>query len=183
MKNTTFTQWLICALGLWLLSQQCGRCFYDPGPQRWLNRDPLLDPGFETLRTSQAVQSPRPAEAVYDANLFRMLNNSPLNLTDALGLDPWPGYPAGPWGPGVGLTCPPPPPKKPPCHVNWLCTLAPGGAVAGPLPGTRNTCFYTCVFGGDNPPGCSGYSSRTSSTQTLKLYGPCPTSPVIGRDL
>jgi hypothetical protein len=40
-KNASVTQRLLCALGLWLLSQQCAQCFYDPGSQRWINRDPI----------------------------------------------------------------------------------------------------------------------------------------------
>jgi RHS repeat-associated protein len=30
MRNKIVTQWLLCALGLWLLSQSCGQCFYSP---------------------------------------------------------------------------------------------------------------------------------------------------------
>jgi uncharacterized protein RhaS with RHS repeats len=45
MKNTRATNWLLCALGLFLLSQCCGECFYDPGQQRWINRDPLGEDG------------------------------------------------------------------------------------------------------------------------------------------
>ncbi len=43
MRNKIVTQWLLCALGLWLLSQQCGQCFYDPSAQRWISRDPFAE--------------------------------------------------------------------------------------------------------------------------------------------
>jgi hypothetical protein len=51
MKNAKLTQWILCALGLWLLSQQCGQCFYDPNFQRWINRDPIMERGGCNLYT------------------------------------------------------------------------------------------------------------------------------------
>jgi RHS repeat-associated protein len=66
MKNTTVTQWLLVSLGLWLLSQQCGQCFYDPGQQRWINRDPIQERG--------------------GLNLYGLVANNPINCIDILGL-------------------------------------------------------------------------------------------------
>ena len=79
--------------------------FYDPYLQRWPNRDPLGERGFEILRaatqTSVAstplLQSGRwinrypplhqkPAERREGANLYRAFKNSPLDNFDALGL-------------------------------------------------------------------------------------------------
>jgi hypothetical protein len=67
MKNTTATKWLLFALGLWLLSQQCAQCFYDPGQQRWINRDPIEERGGE--------------------NLFRFVRNQPITSVDPEGLE------------------------------------------------------------------------------------------------
>jgi hypothetical protein len=66
MKNTIVTRWLICPLGLWLLSQSCGQCFYDPGQQRWLTRDPSGERG--------------------GGNLFEFAGNNPLINRDSEGL-------------------------------------------------------------------------------------------------
>jgi RHS repeat-associated protein len=66
MKNTSATQYLLSAIGLWLLSQQCGQCFYEPGVQRWINRDPIQESGGN--------------------NLFRFVLNEPMEHLDALGL-------------------------------------------------------------------------------------------------
>jgi RHS repeat-associated protein len=79
MKNARVTQWLLCALGLWLLSQQCGQCFYDPGLQRWINRDPLGEVGFEALRH-------KPPSALGDGlNRYLFVENAPIASVDSDG--------------------------------------------------------------------------------------------------
>jgi len=79
MKNTSLTQYLLCALGLWLLSQQCGQCFYDPGLQRWICRDPILEAGGINLYAYVANRVP-----------YRI---DPFGLADANG--DCPGTPKG----------------------------------------------------------------------------------------
>jgi RHS repeat-associated protein len=55
--------------------------FYDLNLQRWLNRDPLGEPGFEVLRSG-------PADVLGDGpNLYGYVKNRPVDLTDPLGLD------------------------------------------------------------------------------------------------
>jgi RHS repeat-associated protein len=98
--------------------------FYDPNVQRWINRDPIEERG--------------------GLNLYACALNDPIGRGDALGLDaaPWPGYPAGPWGPGVGASCP----KMCPCTVTCdLTTTSPGPGIwiGGKLTGT-GTDNYTC---------------------------------------
>jgi hypothetical protein len=66
MNNTRFSRFVSCTFALWLLSHCCGECFYDPGAQRWLNRDPLDEAG--------------------DLNPSRFLLNAPVDLIDPLGL-------------------------------------------------------------------------------------------------
>jgi uncharacterized protein RhaS with RHS repeats len=66
MKITDATNWLLCALGLFLLSQCCGACFYDPSSQRWINRDPILEAG--------------------GINLYAFVANKVPNRIDPLGL-------------------------------------------------------------------------------------------------
>jgi RHS repeat-associated protein len=74
MRNTIVTQWLLCALGLWLLSQQCGQCFYEPGLQRWINRDPIAERG--------------------GVNLYEFVESNPVHHVDPWGFRaipfPWP---------------------------------------------------------------------------------------------
>src|ERR1041384_8821384 len=56
---------------LLLLSLQVASAYYDPGSQRWLNRDPVGERGGR--------------------NLYNYSRNSPIQLTDAFGLLTWDG--------------------------------------------------------------------------------------------
>jgi hypothetical protein len=81
-RNTSVTQCLLCAFGLWLLSQQCGQCFYDPGQQRWINRDPLAgDPGLLAGHPRRVL----PAEMRVGANLYEPMVNAPTIFVDSSG--------------------------------------------------------------------------------------------------
>lgn len=53
--------------------------YYDPGVQRWINRDPIDDIGFETLQPE--VQSSEKEE-----NSFRFVVNNSISAIDALEL-------------------------------------------------------------------------------------------------
>ena len=54
--------------------------FYDPGTQRWLNRDPIEDLGFIIL-TGHV-----PVRGAVDPNVYLFVANKPVNAIDALGL-------------------------------------------------------------------------------------------------
>ena len=55
--------------------------FYDPGAQRWLNRDPLGEPGFEMLVSGQA-------NPLGDGpNFYAYIKNNSVNQIDVFGLD------------------------------------------------------------------------------------------------
>ena len=71
---------LIAAL-IWLLGQQLGVCFYNPSTGRWLSRDPVGEPGFESLRGRSA------SALAGEPNRYVFLNDSPVNYFDPLGLD------------------------------------------------------------------------------------------------
>ena len=64
--------------------------YYNPNWQRWLNRDPLGEPGFEVMqrsapyRTHSFVQGP--AERTEGPNLYEYVHNSPVQYVDPLGL-------------------------------------------------------------------------------------------------
>jgi len=49
------------------------------GRGKWLSRDPIGEPGFETLRHAGKIRR-------WDLNIYALLNNNPLNGIDALGL-------------------------------------------------------------------------------------------------
>jgi RHS repeat-associated protein len=68
-----------------------GYRFYDPGTQRWINRDPLGEKGLEAIRRS-AVNLNLPSEAVEGPNLYAYVGNSPTSRTDPKGLfeSQWP---------------------------------------------------------------------------------------------
>ena len=66
------------ALAALLLSIQTVWAYYDPGVQRWINRDPVGEPGF--ARTGRA-ETRREA-----GQLYRAMRNDPIGVHDAFGL-------------------------------------------------------------------------------------------------
>jgi RHS repeat-associated protein len=59
--------------------------FYDPNLQRWINLDPIGEPGFEA---SRALGRGRRHRA--EANLYHFVRNNSPNAVDRFGLDaPW----------------------------------------------------------------------------------------------
>jgi hypothetical protein len=101
---------------------EAASAFYDPAVQRWLNRDPLAEPGFEHARRpgTRAVSEAGPREIPY---VF--VQNSPLN-----GIDPF-GLIAPAPMPGGGYTPPPGAILVPTC----------GGLYIG-------ACIYYCAANG-----------------------------------
>ena len=63
-----------------LLAHHTARAWYDPGLQRWINRDPLGEAGFESLRRGAT------AARVHGGNLYTMARNGPTSRVDPLGL-------------------------------------------------------------------------------------------------
>jgi RHS repeat-associated protein len=66
-----------------------GYRFYEPNLQRWVNRDPLGEPGFEAVRNEVALhvrQRIPPAEIYEGPNLYRFSANDAVNTYDATGL-------------------------------------------------------------------------------------------------
>ena len=66
-----------------------GYRFYDPSLQRWLNRDPLTEQGFESLRNTVPVAFRRlvPTGEVWQGpNLYSYARNEPVARYDPLGL-------------------------------------------------------------------------------------------------
>lgn len=62
------------------VSSQLAWGWYDPGAQRWINRDPYNEPGFETIRQYRGAGG----ETAHNA--FVYVGNQPVSETDALGL-------------------------------------------------------------------------------------------------
>lgn len=63
---------------LLLLSVAGVSAYYDPGPQRWLNRDPLGNQGFAQIAHRAGA---------YDRNQYRFTVNSPLRWFDKFSLE------------------------------------------------------------------------------------------------
>jgi RHS repeat-associated protein len=76
---------LLWALTLMLLLSvtNLASAYYDPGAQRWLNRDSLGEQGFELMRRHPFLGHP----GVPNSYLF--VANNPLNRVDYLGLKDW----------------------------------------------------------------------------------------------
>jgi hypothetical protein len=58
--------------------------FYDPGAQRWLNRDPIDNEGFQTLKDSNS--NLLNDDAHNNVNLFGYINNNGIDNSDDFGL-------------------------------------------------------------------------------------------------
>jgi hypothetical protein len=73
----------IVLLGAFLLALGVfeASAFYDPGLQRWINRDPLGEKGFEAFRTSKRQVSPE------GRNLSAFVLNAPVSRWDPTGLE------------------------------------------------------------------------------------------------
>src|SRR6266576_2916893 len=85
-----------------------GYRWYAPDLQRWLNRDPIGEPGFEVLHRSA------PGLLGSGPNLYEFVSNTPLNMVDSLGLEPilppgWHGFgkPYDPSSNPFSKPCPP----------------------------------------------------------------------------
>jgi hypothetical protein len=67
-----------------LSAPQLAPAYYDPGLQRWINRDPIRERGFETLRRHSSTRSGRIHTA--DGDLYQFVYNKPGNFIDSDGL-------------------------------------------------------------------------------------------------
>jgi hypothetical protein len=105
MKNMKLEIAIGSALFVALWAAQTASAWYDPTTGRWLNRDPIGEPGFQVL---QAVQTPTAASGrwinrnpggeaaavtfspqVDDPNLYTFVMNNPVSTIDLLGLKLW----------------------------------------------------------------------------------------------
>jgi hypothetical protein len=74
--------------------------YYDPGVQRWINRDLLGESGFGAARNAFSIKRApfqEASEYAQGANLYEALANSPLSVIDSNGLELMP--PKGPSSP------------------------------------------------------------------------------------
>jgi RHS repeat-associated protein len=123
-----------------------GYRFYLPEAQRWLNRDPLGEPGFELLR----VRNQNPLGD--GPNPYAFVHNNPVNVVDPFGDVAW-GWPVVP-PPGYPPTLPPGLGKLPidPClvdcvnkcatvHLPLRVLCAVGCTGTGPV---YWSCFWAC---------------------------------------
>ena len=88
-----------------LLTAQIASAYYCPSNGRWLSRDPIGEPGFQTLRDANTLPqfnrtgSLRPArwiqrdsdESIKEPNRYIFVKNDPKSKIDALGLLSLPG--------------------------------------------------------------------------------------------
>lgn len=84
MKTRRKLRWLIVTVIALTGLLPSARAFYAPAEQRWLNRDPISEMGFELLHAHK-----RSALVSADGNLFRMVLNDPANQVDPYGLIRW----------------------------------------------------------------------------------------------
>jgi hypothetical protein len=120
---------------LLLYSALTATAYYDPGAQRWMNRDPFDELGFEHIRnapphadeanaalfgnssgtSSQVVSLARTRMLPLEVNLYTYVANRPLGEVDAYGLELLP--PMGPESP-LGTPGTPTPDNCAPCSLD-----------------------------------------------------------------
>jgi hypothetical protein len=99
--NSMRTTLLAALLPLLLLSAERVSAHYDPGTQKWLNRDPLSDAGSIAETTAGFVPwtvsfgriditdaDPTESWAHSNGNLFKVMANDPINWIDPFGQCP-----------------------------------------------------------------------------------------------
>jgi RHS repeat-associated protein len=81
-----------------------GYRFYDPGLQRWLNRDPIAESGFDQVLQERVWFAIGPRLYFYNVNrnLYLYLGNDPVRRIDPLGLIPTDEGVAGGFPQGCG---------------------------------------------------------------------------------
>jgi len=157
------------ALLVLLSATNLASAYYDPGVQRWINRDPLSETGFEVRRGLGRVSAPLfvPAGA---RNNFLFVGNSPLSAADSEGLTQWePGWPGDREPPPFDLSkCKggPDPALKYVCFTACAAAIATGavwigigsGGTAGAgIPGAIVWGYAICSALCDMPPPGKGY--------------------------
>ena len=98
MKTRTNVILVILALLAYFSGLRTANAFYDPGLQRWLNRDPINEQSFQNLTSRVAAFS-----SMAEGNLYCLVANNPVDFWDYLGLDN-PG--CDPPGNAAGNLCP-----------------------------------------------------------------------------
>ncbi len=74
--------------------------YYDPNLQRWLNRDPFSDLGYEVVQIPlpiEVLNSQRWAERIEGPNLYRFARNAPTDFVDTDGMGTWGDVGSGLW--------------------------------------------------------------------------------------
>ncbi len=110
------TQMKVLALSLTLLAlfsaAPLASAYYDPGVQRWINRDPLSD-AVNPVVSPTARRTP--AEAAWGGNTSLFALNKPVQLIDTDGRDWWPRWKWPIWP----KSKPQPPPQPTPRPWWW----------------------------------------------------------------
>jgi RHS repeat-associated protein len=129
--------------------------YYDPGVQRWINRDPLGEPGFE------ATRRPHQLEVGGGANLYRFVGNDPCSGVDRNGLMLYLCSRKSDWGVGNHVyfwNDSPPPGDNQTCNMNASSGRGnpnvpdhsengpPGGDACQPIPETENSMYADAVW-------------------------------------
>ena len=96
MKAKTNAVLVILAMLAYFGEIHTASAFYDPGTQRWLNRDPFGESGFEESisRRASILRGVAVLNRIGDKNLYGFVRNRPTGSYDLLGLAP--GTPTGP---------------------------------------------------------------------------------------
>lgn len=187
MKAKTNAVLIVVALLAYWVGLSNASAFYDPGTQRWLNRDPLGDKGFSSITKRPSPIYIKPVELHQGPDLYCALKNSPLDDFDVLGL--------GPGGCGSGWNQPIVPDKPggydftSACqthdHCYGTCGASKGDCDSQLLENLDNICDnYSCPLGCYEAANAFygavqnwGQSAFDAAQTAACSQSPCPTSP------
>jgi hypothetical protein len=97
---------ILAPLLLLLASLQTTPAYYDPGAQRWINRDPLDERGSSVAHGRRAGTKAYGgfAEVTQGSSLYRLVRNNAVNWRDSFGLYVRPTGNAPPYPPGTRIS-------------------------------------------------------------------------------
>jgi RHS repeat-associated protein len=81
MKTIRTTRVLLVAALFTISFQPTARAHYHPGLQRWINRDPIHEPGFLSIQQYKFTWRPE-----LEVNVFAFVPNNPVSFIDPYGL-------------------------------------------------------------------------------------------------
>jgi hypothetical protein len=79
MRTTKYKMPSVVLLVIIMLAAQTAFAYYNPSTGQWLSRDPIGEPGFQTLQMAQGTSQARPAQVARQSS--RWVSRGPVEET------------------------------------------------------------------------------------------------------